>query len=381
MSTVTCTYTCGVNSVGEALPGADSRVPLSLQVRDLYDDPRLMPMLRKLVKTTCGLTDAVGGSISLVDSDAGKYTKIAEIGTSCRLGQSFSLDEGVTGQVLSRRGPVVLDTYREIGRGHLTAGHPAWDGAVVAIPLWWRGDIVAVNVIFAGVARRFGMDEVDRLELITQVMAPGVVTAMDRERPTSAGLRRSQGGLAIGHGARDGVADRVFSVDEVMRGLLSLAQRVAVHQSDPVPYLHVSVCSGGGPPRMLVRQAADLPGVDETVPASPVWYELVDDGAAGVALQQITRAATALAEHGPLVELPAISRQAMPSPFTEREHDVVKLLARGLSDRTIARELCLSPKTVEKHVGAVLRKTETSSRTAAVVHCIQQGWLADRHLG
>jgi DNA-binding NarL/FixJ family response regulator len=36
---------------------------------------------------------------------------------------------------------------------------------------------------------------------------------------------------------------------------------------------------------------------------------------------------------------------------------------------------------VEKHVGAVLRKTGTSSRTAAVVHALDQGWLADTAAG
>jgi hypothetical protein len=51
------------------------------------------------------------------------------------------------------------------------------------------------------------------------------------------------------------------------------------------------------------------------------------------------------------------------------------LLARGLSDRSIAHELLISPKTVEKHVGAVLRKTGTSSRTAAVMCALERNWL------
>ena len=39
------------------------------------------------------------------------------------------------------------------------------------------------------------------------------------------------------------------------------------------------------------------------------------------------------------------------------------------------RDLVISPKTVEKHVGAVLRKTRTPSRTAAVAHALDRGWL------
>ena len=52
---------------------------------------------------------------------------------------------------------------------------------------------------------------------------------------------------------------------------------------------------------------------------------------------------------------------------------MLRLLADGLSDREIAARLGISPKTVEKHVGAVLRKTGTPSRTAAVVHALEPG--------
>ena len=49
---------------------------------------------------------------------------------------------------------------------------------------------------------------------------------------------------------------------------------------------------------------------------------------------------------------------------------MLRLLADGLSDRKIAARLGISAKTVEKHVGAVLRKTGAMSRTAAVVHAL-----------
>jgi DNA-binding NarL/FixJ family response regulator len=58
---------------------------------------------------------------------------------------------------------------------------------------------------------------------------------------------------------------------------------------------------------------------------------------------------------------------------------VLRLLADGLSDREVAARLGISPKTVEKHVDAVLRKTGTVSRTAAVVHALDGGWLGPEH--
>jgi DNA-binding NarL/FixJ family response regulator len=49
--------------------------------------------------------------------------------------------------------------------------------------------------------------------------------------------------------------------------------------------------------------------------------------------------------------------------ITPREHEVRRLVARGLTDRQIARALMISAKTVEKHVGSLLRKTGTRNRT------------------
>lgn len=51
-------------------------------------------------------------------------------------------------------------------------------------------------------------------------------------------------------------------------------------------------------------------------------------------------------------------------PTTPREREVLALLERGWSDRQIAEELVITRKTVEKHVGALLRKHGVPSRTA-----------------
>ncbi|PSN16605.1 DNA-binding response regulator [filamentous cyanobacterium CCT1] len=49
--------------------------------------------------------------------------------------------------------------------------------------------------------------------------------------------------------------------------------------------------------------------------------------------------------------------------FTAREHDVLALLSDGLSNAQIGDRLFLSPRTVEKYVSSLLRKTETSNRS------------------
>jgi DNA-binding CsgD family transcriptional regulator len=54
--------------------------------------------------------------------------------------------------------------------------------------------------------------------------------------------------------------------------------------------------------------------------------------------------------------------------LTRRETEVLRLLAQGLSNREIADQLFISPKTASKHVGAILAKLGvSSSRGAAAV--------------
>jgi DNA-binding NarL/FixJ family response regulator len=52
-----------------------------------------------------------------------------------------------------------------------------------------------------------------------------------------------------------------------------------------------------------------------------------------------------------------------PSPLTPREHEIVLLISRGLSNREIADELVISPATAARHVANILAKLGFTSRT------------------
>lgn len=73
---------------------------------------------------------------------------------------------------------------------------------------------------------------------------------------------------------------------------------------------------------------------------------------------------------------PATKRN--PAGLTAREMDILRLLVDGLSNRRIAEQLCISAKTVDHHVSAVLAKLEVESREQAAARAVDGGLVASR---
>ncbi len=66
-------------------------------------------------------------------------------------------------------------------------------------------------------------------------------------------------------------------------------------------------------------------------------------------------------------------RPQMPVPrLTERELEVLKLVARGMANRDIAKELYISENTVKNHVRNILEKLQLHSRMEAVVYAVRE---------
>jgi DNA-binding NarL/FixJ family response regulator len=59
--------------------------------------------------------------------------------------------------------------------------------------------------------------------------------------------------------------------------------------------------------------------------------------------------------------------------LTQREHDILALLAEGRSNRDIAQRLFLSEKTVKAHLAAIFRKLGVTNRTQAAMMAVQMG--------
>ena len=61
--------------------------------------------------------------------------------------------------------------------------------------------------------------------------------------------------------------------------------------------------------------------------------------------------------------------------LSDREMEVLKLAAKGLSNQDIAEKLCLSIRTVQGHLGHIFNKLQVGSRTEAVVRGLKEGWV------
>ncbi len=68
-----------------------------------------------------------------------------------------------------------------------------------------------------------------------------------------------------------------------------------------------------------------------------------------------------------------IQKSNILSELTSREQEVLEILTHGLSNAEIGQQLHLSPRTVEKYVSSLLRKTATSNRAELVRFAIKHG--------
>jgi len=72
----------------------------------------------------------------------------------------------------------------------------------------------------------------------------------------------------------------------------------------------------------------------------------------------------------------AVSAPVSPEALTERETEVLRLLAQGKANKEIARSLSISEKTVKVHVSNILSKLGVQSRTQATLYAIRVGLVS-----
>ena len=65
-------------------------------------------------------------------------------------------------------------------------------------------------------------------------------------------------------------------------------------------------------------------------------------------------------------------RPPTPHPLTEREEEVLRLVAQGLSNQEIARKLNISEPTVRTHVSNIMGKLQLATRIQAALHALRE---------
>jgi len=137
-------------------------------------------------------------------------------------------------------------------------------------------------------------------------------------------------------------------------------------------------------PKVLILTTFD---VDEYV------YEALSAGASGFLLKDASGAdlvtAVRVVAEGDALLAPSVTRRLIddfarlkrqerpsrppPATLTPRETDVLRLVARGMSNAEIAGELTLAEQTIKSHVGNMLAKLGLRDRTQAVVYAYENG--------
>jgi DNA-binding NarL/FixJ family response regulator len=75
---------------------------------------------------------------------------------------------------------------------------------------------------------------------------------------------------------------------------------------------------------------------------------------------------------GPSSEIRAVPKRSFPE-LTERERELLNLIARGASNTQIAETLVLSPKTVRNHISSIFSKLQVAGRAEAIIKALEAG--------
>lgn len=158
----------------------------------------------------------------------------------------------------------------------------------------------------------------------------------------------------------------VVLMDLLMPGMDGIAATAAIRQELPDTEV------------LALTSVLESAAVVGAVKAGAIGYLLKNTQAAE--LRRAIKAAAAgqvqLAPQASAYLLRQIQAVAMPDPLTERELEVLRLLAQGHANKEIARRLHIVEDTVKVHVRHILAKLGVQSRTQAVLHALRIGLVS-----
>ena len=198
-------------------------------------------------------------------------------------------------------------------------------------PMWRDG--VSRDLTDEGFDVVASADCVARAVEVARAVTPDVIL-MDMHLPDGTGTQATAGVLAVSPKSRILVLSASEERDDVLDAVKA------------------------GATGYLVKSAR-RPELVAAVEATAAGQTVFTPGLAGLLLGEYRRLAKE-----PTPEAPAL---------TERETEVLRWVAKGLSSKQIAERLHLSPRTVENHVGAALRKLQLGNRVELARYALENG--------
>jgi len=207
-----------------------------------------------------------------------------------------------------------------------------------------------------------------------------VVDDQEMVRAGFSALLDAQADLEVVGQAGDG-AEAVVLAAELHPDVILMDVRMPVLDGLAATRRILEAAAAGDSPRVIMLTTFDL---DDYV------YAALRAGASGFLLKHSTpdelAAAVRIVAAGDALLAPSVTRRLVedfaraqpvvpivPVHLTPRETDVLRLVARGLSNRQIAAELVLAEQTVKTHVSNILTKLDLRDRAQAVVYAYEAG--------
>jgi DNA-binding NarL/FixJ family response regulator len=243
------------------------------------------------------------------------------------LGISLKLGEGLAGKVFESGEATVIDDYR-LWEGRSSAFEGLLSCSELAVPLIFESRAIGV-LIFATDAdrRQFSQDDIRLATLCANLAAVAIENAQLYEQLHESVLRL-----------------RRTLEEEVSERMAELARRA------------VQLENGSA----VVEESASPPNIDELL------GRVMELKIARKVLDEVTR-------------IPVDSSSV--DQFTPREVEILTLVAKGFSNKEIARHLSIALSTVKFHVSSILSKLHISDRTRAALWAVDQGLVKPGEVG
>jgi PAS domain S-box-containing protein len=155
-------------------------------------------------------------------------------------------------------------------------------------------------------------------------------------------------------------------------------QAAAALKGRPVETFDMSVQIGSGGVRWLNVSTLTWPANGNGAGILHLFRDVTPRKQRELLLDQVLEAAQSLQDGERIATVAAQPANDLGADLTDREHEILSLLAEGLGTRDIARMLVISPSTTRNHIRNVLQKLHVHSRLEAAVLAYKEGLVATR---